>query len=493
MASSAIPFLLDIGTGPPSLLTSANGPISFRRRSLIGLFMRAPALFLPRTSIRRNFSRIANGAFTRFQRRRTMVPSHDRMRDAAMAETESYIVVEDVQGAQGGTLQRGLLDAKAQDSAAEKLNAMTIQVAELTPREARAIDNSPLMIAAELMPTRLLHGLAREGYRWIESRGEIVPRAADGALEIGWGIAEIGAAGEIANGELATVAMLDTGIAAHSAFHGIDIVSEDFTQSATDDRNGHGTHCAGTIFGRDCFGHRIGVARAVPKAYVAKVLDDDGRGTSDGLLRGIKWALDHHADVISISIGYDFPGMVKSLTDRGMPVDLATSRTLVAYRHNLRAFDAVMSLARALAGSEGGSVILAATGNESRADIDPRYRVDATLPASAQDVIGVAAAERRDGALRIADFSNGAPILSAPGVDIVSAARDERLARMSGTSMACPHAAGVAALWWDWLRKNNGHATARQVAAQLSVTAKPKVFSPGFTRAAFGDGLVTAP
>ena len=413
-----------------------------------------------------------------------------------MAETETYIVVEDVQGAQGGTLARGSPDPKAQASAAEKLDAMTIQVAELTAREARAVDNSPLMIAAELMPTRLLHGLARrDDGNWIESRGEAVPFGTAGPpLKIGWGVAEVGAAGDDVGGALATVAMLDTGIADHAAFAGVDILRQNFSRSEfLEDKNGHGTHCAGTIFGRDCFGHRIGVARGVAKAYVAKVLDDDGSGTSDGLLKGIKWALDQHADVISISVGYDFPGMVKQLADRGMPVDLATSRTLVAYRQNLRAFDAVMALARAMTGSEAGSVILAATGNESRADLDPRYRVDATLPASAQDVIGVAAAEQHGGLLRIADFSNGAPIIAAPGVDIVSAKPGEALARMSGTSMACPHAAGVAALWWDWLRKQYGSATARQVAAQLSVTARRNLFAPGFTRAEFGDGLATAP
>lgn len=410
-----------------------------------------------------------------------------------MADTEPYIVVEDVMGTLGGTLARGMPDANAQASAAQKLDETIIQVAELTPREARAIDNSPLMIAAKLMPTRLLHGLQRDGDQWIASNGEAVPPAANGApLEVSWGIAAVGADTAHAGGASATVAMLDTGIADHDAFDGIDIDTHNFTTSGNDDVQGHGTHCAGTIFGRDCLGHRIGVARGVRKAFIAKVLDDNGHGTSDWLLQGIKWALDKRADVISISIGYDFPGMVKKLAER-MPVDLATSHALVAYRQNLRAFDAIMGLVRAMAGSESGSVIVAATGNESHAEIDPRFRVDATLPASAQDVVAVAAAELRDGQFRIADFSNAAPIITAPGVDIVSARPDGTFAKMSGTSMACPHAAGIAALWWDHLRAQAGDVSARQVAARLSASARNNVFVPGFSRTEFGDGLATAP
>ena len=95
--------------------------------------------------------------------------------------------------------------------------------------------------------------------------------------------------------------------------------------------------------------------------------------------------------------------------------------------------------------------------------------------------------------LRIADFSNASPIITAPGVDIVSASADGALAKMSGTSMASPHAAGIAALWWDHLRTQGNGVSARHVAAQLSVSARKDVFFPGFSRADFGDGLATAP
>ena len=58
--------------------------------------------------------------------------------------------------------------------------------------------------------------------------------------------------------------MLDTGIdSAHKAFESVTLIRQNFTTDADDsDTHGHGTHCAGTIFGRDVDGTRIGVAAA---------------------------------------------------------------------------------------------------------------------------------------------------------------------------------------------------------------------------------------
>ena len=87
-------------------------------------------------------------------------------------------------------------------------------------------------------------------------------------------------------GEGVTVAVLDTGIdSKHPAFAGVDIVEKDFTGTGNGDRQGHGTHCAGTIFGRDVDGKRIGVARGVKRALIGKVLGDEGGGDSEHDLR----------------------------------------------------------------------------------------------------------------------------------------------------------------------------------------------------------------
>jgi hypothetical protein len=75
-------------------------------------------------------------------------------------------------------------------------------------------------------------------------------------------------------------------------------------------------------------GTRICVARGADQALIGKVLRDNGSGDSDMIFRGIQWALDYHAQVISMSLGFDFPGLVKDLTGRGWPADLATSVAL---------------------------------------------------------------------------------------------------------------------------------------------------------------------
>ena len=60
------------------------------------------------------------------------------------------------------------------------------------------------------------------------------------------------------------VAVLDTGIDPnHTAFANVPLVQKNFTSEPDDDQDGHGTHCAGTIFGQDIDNYRIGVARGI--------------------------------------------------------------------------------------------------------------------------------------------------------------------------------------------------------------------------------------
>jgi len=79
-----------------------------------------------------------------------------------------------------------------------------------------------------------------------------------------WGVQAVGAEKSTYNAGAIVVAVLDTGIdASHEAFVGMKIEERDFTNSGPGDSNGHGTHCAGTIFGRPINNVRYSVATTV--------------------------------------------------------------------------------------------------------------------------------------------------------------------------------------------------------------------------------------
>lgn len=316
------------------------------------------------------------------------------------------------------------------------------------------------------------------------------------ADDAAWGVTAVGADASSCSGKGVVVCILDTGIdKAHPAFGGVDLVEMDFSGLGNGDRQGHGSHCAGTIFGRNVDGLRIGVARGVEKALIGKVLRDDGSGDSDMIFRGLQWSLENGAQVVSMSLGFDFPGLVKQRIENGWPADLATSNALEAYRGNLRMFDAVMRMAAAMTAFRPGPVIVAAAGNESRTNENPEFKIAASLPAAAEGVVSVGALERRpDKKLGVAFFSNTFPQIAAPGVNILSVKAGGGLRKLNGTSMACPHVAGVAALWWESLRKSGAvNPSAQQVLAQMLASARTDCFASGVTIADRGAGLIASP
>lgn len=309
-----------------------------------------------------------------------------------------------------------------------------------------------------------------------------------------WGLQATGASTSGFSGEGVVPAILDTGIdATHPAFAGVELEEEDFTGQGNGDVVGHGTHCAGTFFGRDINGLRIGVARGIKKALIGKVLDNSGSGDTQMLEYGINWALKRGANIISMSLGFDFPGMVKSWIDDGWPADLAASNALEAYRVNLRVLDAVMSLTKPRGSLHGGTLVIAAAGNESKREQHPNWRIAASLPAASDEVIAVAAVGRRGEGLVVSDFSNSAALLSGPGVDVISAKTGGGLETLSGTSMACPHVAGLASLWWEATRRGGRTPTAINVRSALISSARLGGFAGADAEADIGQGLATAP
>jgi subtilisin family serine protease len=323
----------------------------------------------------------------------------------------------------------------APDPGAAPTAPAEIEVASLDAADSADLRRNPEIIGvAQAFPTNLVR-----------------PLGGDDSGGINWGIPAVGADRSQYSGAGVPVAVLDTGIDVnHDAFQGIDLVAKDFVgEGGVSDQKGHGTHCAGIAVGRDVGGVRIGVARGVSKLIAGKILDADGRGSSSMIFDGILWAVSAGARVVSLSVGLDFPGFVSRLVGDGWPSDVATSLVLEAYRDNLRMFDAIMTMVAARLAFDGGAVIVAAAGNESRRNIAKDYSIAAALPAAGTGVIAVGAVAARGDKHVVADFSNSRPAVVAPGVNIRSARFGGGLATLSGTSMACPYVAGIAALWWE--------------------------------------------
>ncbi|WP_010525144.1 S8 family serine peptidase [Nesterenkonia sp. F] len=237
-----------------------------------------------------------------------------------------------------------------------------------------------------------------------------------------WGVQAVRAVASGATGAGVKVAVLDTGFAAdHPDFRDRRVTAESFIDDeGPEDGHGHGTHCIGTACGPRAPGTVRGYGVA-PEAEIlaGKVLGADGGGSDASILAGLDWALQHECAVISMSLGSD----VREVH----PPYVAAGR-------------------RAL---EQGSLIVAAAGNNaSRSAGDPGF---VGAPANSPSVMAVGAI---DAELRIADFSartlprrGGQVDVAAPGVEIFSSWAGEQQHRtISGTSMATPHVAGVAAL-----------------------------------------------
>jgi subtilisin family serine protease len=306
---------------------------------------------------------------------------------------------------------------------------------------------------------------------------------------ITWGVKAVRADTSPFTGNGIVVAVLDTGIdATHRAFTGVDIVEKDFTGEGNGDRNGHGTHCAGTIFGRSTESQRIGVAHGVKKALIGKVLDGEG-GSSAQILSAIQWAVENGANVISMSLGMDFLRFVRRLQEAGFRAEVATTRALEGYRANVQLFERLASLVRFQESFTGPNVIVAAAGNESER---PDFEIAVGPPAVSEGIVSVAALEQGERGLTVARFSNAGARVSGPGVGIVSARHGGGLTSMSGTSMATPHVAGVVALWAEKLKASRS-LNADRLTSHLISTATTDGFNSAFEPFDIGAGLVRAP
>lgn len=192
-----------------------------------------------------------------------------------------------------------------------------------------------------------------------------------------------------------------------------DVVGWDFANndSLPWDDNGHGSHTSGSIGATG--GNGVGTSGVTQRVQLMglKFLDADGSGTTENAIRAIKYAVNHGAAILSNSWGGD--EYSKALED-------AISEAGI---HNV--------------------LFVAAAGNDgTNNDTLPMYPAAYNLP----NVIAVAASDREDMLTDYSNFGVNSVHIAAPGDGIFSTVPGNKYEINSGTSMACPHVAGAAAL-----------------------------------------------
>jgi subtilisin family serine protease len=259
--------------------------------------------------------------------------------------------------------------------------------------------------------------------RTTEAEGAEVSAAFVDTAALTWGLQASKVATSHFTGNGIKVAILDTGLAlAHPDFAGRPVVSKSFIPGIVSANYGHGTHCTGTFCGplKPPIGRRYGIAHKA-LIHIGKVLSDQGSGVDGGILAGVDWAIGNKCAVISMSLGAN------------------VQTTSVAYETvGQRALNA-------------GTLIVAAAGNNANRSVGNFGFVG--RPANSRSFLAVAAV---DASLRVANFlardtvqaAGTAVDIAGPGVAVYSSwLMPTRYNTISGTSMATPHVAGIAALW----------------------------------------------
>jgi len=274
-----------------------------------------------------------------------------------------------------------------------------------------------------------------------------------------------------------TVAIMDTGVDVdhpeyrHALLPGYDFVdilngAQDFmgdylgADPMPEDEVGHGTHVAGIIAGTGRNMPR-GVAprcRVLPVRVLA-AMSREGRPVGAGLVEninnGVKWAIDHGADVINMSLGVRHTG-------GGLPhtevIDYAQRK---------------------------GVTVVAASGNDGRQAL--------YYPGAFPSVIAVGAADDRGEITEFSTFGDHVSFI-APGVDVYSSSLDDGYAFSTGTSHAAPFVTGAIALMKSYARSKGLDLGDRQVKHVLKhssdkVDRRFKNAKAGYGRLNLGDAL----
>jgi subtilisin len=320
-----------------------------------------------------------------------------------------------------------------------RVNAAVVRVPNV--KALAALQNDPSVLA--VIPNRAVFAYQ------VNENGKGKPGGGGGAAQvIPAGVVRVGVPTGTSNGSGVGVAVLDTGVdLAHADLAGTVDAFNGFGGPSCQDDQGHGTHVTGIIAARDNSVDVVGVAPSA-QIYCVKVLDSAGSGSDGTVMAGLEWVLDHHTSavpnikVVNMSLGR--PGSVDDNPDL---------------------HDLITSLETA------GITVVVAAGN------DPSLEASEQIPGGYPEVVVVASATAQTGsnlcrllsspiaADTASSFtSDGVSVtVSAPGeekedvarscfitsVGILSTRLGGGTTRMSGTSMASPHVAGIVARYYQ--------------------------------------------
>ncbi|WP_102262833.1 S8 family peptidase [Mesobacillus jeotgali] len=204
------------------------------------------------------------------------------------------------------------------------------------------------------------------------------------------------------------IAIVDTGIdldhpdLRNRLVKGYNVINE---KAEPDDDNGHGTHVAGIIASETNNNEGVAGMTWFSKIMPIKAMGAKGYGTTFDIAKGIVWAVDHGADVINLSLG------------NYQPSNVLEEAVRYAFEKDV--------------------VMVSAAGNDG--SDQPTY------PSAYPEVLSVAAVDYKGNRASFSNYGDYIDI-AAPGVYIPSTYFNKQYAALSGTSMAAPHVAGLAAL-----------------------------------------------
>lgn len=230
-----------------------------------------------------------------------------------------------------------------------------------------------------------------------------------------------------------------------------DLASTDLGDIINGGNPGHGTHCAGNVGARGNNGKGISGVHPTAEIMALRFIGDEG-GSTTGAIGAIRYAVDNGAKVLSNSWG----------SEGEDPAEAAD---------NLALQEAIQYA------MDKNVLFIAASANSGKDnDKDPKRAFPASYPHD--NIISVAAIDSKNGLASFSNYGATSVDIGAPGVKIFSTTVGNNYsdtvielfgANWDGTSMACPHVAGAAALYWS----AHPEKTWQQVKAAILTSAKP--------------------